>query len=267
MGDAATWADRAKYGPYTPEMITFTNANPYHHSYHYTDVPIQETSYVDGAAGTSSNDIVHILPQCIEVLRGHDTPKTNPHGFSPRIALLLLVHLVGDLHQPLHVGAAYFRSVNGKDQLVNPNVIKSGVLADAGGNWLHYKSKGLHSYWDNNGVERAMARAGAKDNPQLYATIILQDFPNVPQTPGSVVHWPKRWADEMLPVAAKAHKGFKFGKHQMVTDPRHPNDQPHPDWPVLKSPSGYDDFVRDTVEERITTAGFRLAHILRAIWP
>ena len=41
---------------------------------------------------------MQISTQCINVLKGNDTPTTNPHGFSPRIALILLAHFVGDMH-------------------------------------------------------------------------------------------------------------------------------------------------------------------------
>jgi hypothetical protein len=150
--------------------------------------------------------------------------------------------------------------------MVNPNVIALGYADDQGGNWLRYTSKGLHSYWDNNGVKRAMTQAGVNTS-QDYASAIIQNSPVVPQTTGAVTDWPKKWADEMLPYAAKAHKGFKFGPRNMVTNPQHPNDPPHPDWPVTKTPTGYSDWVRDTVDDRITTAGYRLAQILTAIWP
>ena len=41
----------------------------------------------------------------------------------------------------------------------------------------------------------------------------------------------------------------------------------HPQWNVTKGPANYENWARDTVEERLTTAGFRLAQILHAIWP
>jgi len=47
-----------------------------------------------------------------------------------RVAVILLAHYVGDMHQPLHVGAQYFNS-NG--HVTNPDVSGS-AYADAGGN-------------------------------------------------------------------------------------------------------------------------------------
>ena len=258
--DAATWADRAKgsQGPLTQEMKDFVAANHDHHNYHYTDVPIQEPQYQLGKVGTSPVDIVQISTQCINVLKGNNTPATNPHGFSPRIALLLLTHFAGDIHQPLHVGAAY---LNDKPRFVNPNTVTAGVHEDQGGNFLKLGGTLLHVYWDDNAVQRAMKKAGAS-SPQDYATRILQNNPIVPQTPGSVETWPKQWADDILPIAVKAHKKFKIAKPVTVTD----HFGTHLQWKVT-APSGYTDFARDTVDERLTTAGFRLAQLLQTSWP
>jgi hypothetical protein len=50
---------------------------------------------------------VQTLKQAIAGPAGQDRPgKLNPHSFTPRQALLVVAHLAGDIHQPLHVGAA-----------------------------------------------------------------------------------------------------------------------------------------------------------------
>src|SRR5471032_513829 len=106
----ANWADCVKgsyCGPQTEEMVAYTTANPKHSEYHYTDVPFQNAHYHDHAVGTADDDIVQTLKQCIAVLQGKGDDVSNPHHFTQRQALLILTHLVGDIHQPLHVGAAY----------------------------------------------------------------------------------------------------------------------------------------------------------------
>jgi hypothetical protein len=258
LAHAATWADRLKSGPRDHEMQTYVTQNPQHHHYHYTDVPIEELLYKEATAGTSPDDIVHVLKQCIEVLRGNDSPAANPHGFSQRTALLLTAHLVGDMHQPLHVGAAY---LNKKNRFVNPNIILTGVEQDQGGNFLKYNSGELHAYWDSNAVKRAMSQAGAS-TPEKYATIILHNSPVVPLTTGAIEDWPRKWSEEMLLVAATAHRGVKASKPSTVTD----HFGTHLQWPV-STPNGYDNWARDTVHERLTTAGHRLAQLLEMIWP
>ena len=106
----ANWPDCVKgtyCGPQSPEMIEYVNANPKHSEYHYTDVPFQLEKYHDHGVGTAEVDIVQTLKQCIAVLQGKTDPALNPHKFTRRQALILLTHFAGDIHQPLHVGAAF----------------------------------------------------------------------------------------------------------------------------------------------------------------
>ena len=56
---------------------------------------------------THGDDVVQILRQAIGVLQGRLDSVSNPHQFTQRQALLMVAHLVGDLHQPLHVSGAY----------------------------------------------------------------------------------------------------------------------------------------------------------------
>ena len=259
LADAATWADRVKGTNLDQEMRDYVQHNPKHHQYHFTDVPIQEQQYKDGTKGTDPDDIVHIVKQCIQVLQKTSTPASNPHNFDERTALLLLAHLVGDIHQPLHVGAAY---VNPANRFTNPNLHPHGAEEDQGGNFLKYKSTVLHAYWDNNAVERAMTKAGAH-TPHDYAITILQNNPVVPQTSGSVLDWPQKWAEEILPVAAKAHRGLRLDSPKTV----HDHFGTHLLWPIVKAPSGYDNKARDTVDDELTTAGHRLAELLHVVWP
>jgi hypothetical protein len=110
LESVANWPDCVKgnyCGPQTQEMMDYVAANPQHSEYHYTDVPFQLDHYHDGAVGTADDDIVQTLKQAIAVLQGKDDAKSNPHHFTKRQALILLTHMTGDIHQPLHVGAAY----------------------------------------------------------------------------------------------------------------------------------------------------------------
>src|SRR6185295_2938525 len=89
-----------------------------HTLYHFLDLAIQRDAYRDGLVGTTSYDIVHAINAAVTVLRqpacSGPHPPTTPIPAAPgrfsltcRQALMLLVHMVGDLHQPLHVGALY----------------------------------------------------------------------------------------------------------------------------------------------------------------
>src|SRR6202035_3335875 len=129
------------------------------------------TAYEDHGVGTSDEDIVHILRQCISVLKGATGRDANPHGFTPREALLLLAHLIGDLHQPLHVGVAY---VSDKNAFVVPQSAYAidgvTVFSTYGDNDLLVNERPLHALWDTHAVEEAMRRAHVR-TPEEFATL------------------------------------------------------------------------------------------------
>jgi len=97
---------------------------PSHHWFHYTDVPILNLEkYADGKTGRKQWDVVHMISFCVNVLRS-DVPENNPRKITKPIAVILLAHYVGDVHQPLHVGAEYF---NQAGQAVDPDKEQPGV--------------------------------------------------------------------------------------------------------------------------------------------
>ena len=78
--------------------------DPCHKQYHYTDVSTFQEAYAQGLVGTSDHDIVGAIRAAIAVLRNEPAPP--PFDFATKKeALRVLSHLVGDIHQPLHVGA------------------------------------------------------------------------------------------------------------------------------------------------------------------
>src|SRR5438094_10241103 len=106
------------------------SAMPSHHWFHYTDVPVvQVEKYTEGQAGRSRWDVVHMIPYCIEVLQGR-VSEQNERNITKPVAIILLAHYVADIHQPLHIGAAY------SDQQGNPTDPdkNKSALADEGGN-------------------------------------------------------------------------------------------------------------------------------------
>ena len=133
---------------------------PSHHWFHYTDVPVMPAqNYGDGAAGRSKWDIVHMIPYCVEVLRGR-RPEQNERKITKPVALILLAHYVADIHQPLHVGAQYF---DAQGQVADPDKDRS-ALADEGGNTFTLelsdepprtrgvRKKKFHAFWDYDAV-------------------------------------------------------------------------------------------------------------------
>ena len=148
-------------------------AAPSHHWFHYTDVPVDHPEkYGDGQAGRSKWDVVHMIAYCVDVLQGR-IPEDNARKITKPVAVILLAHYVGDIHQPLHVGAEYF-DTNGHE--VDPAKDKS-ALGDEGGNTLevHFPNyppkdgtshpKKLHPFWDEETVDRVVS-GNARDDEE-----------------------------------------------------------------------------------------------------
>jgi hypothetical protein len=250
---ASLWADEVKGSHLPPEMQAFVDRNPSHKQYHYTDIPIQEAAYRGSSKGARPDDVVRMIRRCIAVLEGHGA---NPTNLTKKEALRLLVHYVGDIHQPLHVGAGYF---DAQDHLANPNQV-TGTNETRGGGWIKYRG-GLHGYWDGDTVELAMAAAGVA-TPRAFARRLTQSPPAGWETPGFFSGWSTRWATEVLPDARKAHSLLTFGRRYTTGSP------PHLEWPArAASDSAYDSWAKGVVKRNLTLGGYRLAAVLKRIWP
>jgi hypothetical protein len=264
LQSVANWADCAKgyCAELTLELTEFVRRNPRHAHYHYTDVPFQTAAYEEGGVGTSDDDVVHILKQCIAVLKGATDRGANPHGFNQREALLLLVHLMGDLHQPLHVGTAY---VSDKDAFVVPtsaaavdNVL---IFKTDGDNDLIFESQPLHGYWDRRAVEEAMQQANVR-TPAEFAAFLMRAPADVPIVTGDVTKWPAKWATESLGVSKLAHAGLSIEKRAAA---QNRSGAMHFVWRV-SAPSGYAQTAAAAAATELTRAGYRLAAVLEAVW-
>jgi hypothetical protein len=147
------------------------------------------------------------------------------------VALILLAHYVGDIHQPLHVGAAYF---DWKGRIVDPDKDKS-ALRDEGGNTFTLElndepprrrgihKKKLHGFWDYDTVNGLF--------PAVPSTLRKKEFlAEIAPLKRELVHemasrepvnwrmpanlnvndYAEAWADEILPIARDAHARLEF---------------------------------------------------------
>jgi hypothetical protein len=200
------------------ELRAFLNANlcsgrPSHHEFHYTDVPVfADEAYGDGTVGRGEFDIVKMIPFCIGVLKG-DVPEQNDRKITKSVAVILLTHYLGDIHQPLHVGAQFFDSAGRPFQ---PTASNHG-FEDQGGNKLTlftFFNGGLtsagrfHGYWDSQTVENAF---GAQSNTSVAARLANRT-PEGWQLSGGSETWAEQMANRMLPVAREAHRRLAFTK-------------------------------------------------------
>ncbi len=293
LASIASWADCVKgsyCGPQTQEMLDYVGANPKHSEYHYTDVPYQLDHYHDHGAGTADVDIVQTLKQAILVLQGKDTPATNPHKFTKRQALLMVVHLAGDIHQPLHVGAA-FVSKDGKfvvpetnaeidalnifDARGGNNLLLDDAFVTSSGDRLYPplpsekapanppKTKPFHSYWDTTVVNYAFRRSSTA-TAEEFAQYAIDSKPAVSVNTGELTTWPYQWADDALVVAKAAHRGVTLG--EVSTQTSKSSGETYKVW-ALGMGEYYPVKSSEIAREQLIKGGYHLAALLEKIWP
>jgi hypothetical protein len=99
-----------------------------YYTWHFVNFPL-DTKY-ETSKKEERGDIVMGIQKCMDMLKDPNTSQSDKSFY-----LKFLVHLVGDLHQPLHVGRAEDRGGNDIKVL-----------------W-HYKKSNLHRVWDSDMIE------------------------------------------------------------------------------------------------------------------
>ncbi|RTL33024.1 MAG: hypothetical protein EKK53_28570 [Burkholderiales bacterium] len=232
-----------------------------HRQAHYADIAVQRSRYVLGFVGTRADDVAGALRTAILVLQGKPADGP-PHFKSKREALIVLVHLVGDLHQPLHVGSLY---LDPQGHRVDPD--KTGLDVGSftvGGNslWVERPTQlppaasgpaqpasagfgppKLHTLWD--GVPEKL-------KPQRVDAAWLAQARKVRDNTGDPADWPARWATQSLEQSRLAFEGLSISAKQGSH------------WTVALPP-GYNARAEAIKREQLTQAGARLAMVLKAV--
>ena len=137
--DLSTWPDELRDDPNAQEAAKLTAR------WHYMNFPKGDCSLSISRACPDGNCLVPRLNQQIALLANRDLPLTKRAE-----ALGYVVHLFGDLHQPLHLGYAVDKGGNDFQISLGPNAAPeiapslpmSGIQAERMG-------ANLHSLWDS----------------------------------------------------------------------------------------------------------------------
>jgi S1/P1 Nuclease len=256
---------------------------PSHHWFHYTDVPVvRAEKYAEGQAGRSKWDVVHMIPYCVEVLRGR-VPEQNERKITKPVALILLAHYVGDIHQPLHVGAQYF---DAQGRIADPDKDKSSV-EDEGGNTFTLElsdepprgrgihKKKLHGFWDNDAVNALFPEIRnnlpknerqAQIDPekkQLAHEMAMHEPTSWRMPPNiDISGYAEAWADEILPVAREAHERLQFTDVRLQQEEDRVVAAGEAQEKVSPDQISYRAWATNVVREELHKAGWRLANLL-----
>ena len=209
--NAASWLD----------SLRFQDVNWYDHL-HYINIPFSW----DGTYLTKppAANVVWAISQAVAVL---NNPSSN--DFDKGLSLRILIHVLGDIHQPLHAAAQFSKHF--------PNGDRGGNLLALGKNSV---AGNLHGYWDKGaGLLKVKSLRGQKLNKQ--ADFLLAKSPCKPE---KNILSPQEWALESHQLAIKVAYTIHYGQ---------------------KPNKIYQRKVKQIAEERIVLAGCRLAAILNDI--
>jgi hypothetical protein len=258
----ANWADEVRAaasgrGPLSddPEARAFNAKFPTNALWHFVDLPLGTNAYREFPAFTSVNDIVHAIKRCIAVL---ENAENRSDDFTKLQALRLLVHFVGDIHQPLHCGTGVYdlSDLNHPVLITDPRLCK-GKPNDRGGNDLYFgtnPNQELHALWDDSLV---FAIRNSADYRSLAGW--LKSAQSVNPRTGDYHNWAEQWAIDSVQQARRAYRKIEFdaativGQRLRIT---------------VQLPTGYIDENRSLAATQLATAGLHLAQLLNGLaWP
>jgi hypothetical protein len=276
-------AQLADFWRANPPTHDLNSPIPSHHWFHYTDVPVlNRQKYADGKAGRSQWDIVRMISYCVGVLRG-DEPEDNARKITKPIAVILLAHFVGDIHQPLHVGAQFFDE---KGRAVDPDKTQP-AFDHHGGNTITFnfppataerigqKKAKLHGFWDNQAVAANLPRL-PKEMPkeerraqmdaakkELVARLAKEEPKSWRLPPNlQLKDYSEAWANEILPIAREAHDRLQFTGMVPKEEDGHMVAAGFAEEKTAADGVPYDEWSARVVREKLHQAGWRLADLL-----
>jgi len=179
LADVSTWADDYRAIP----------AYKYTTPWHYMNLPLglDYKQFQVKVNGLGTENVYAALQRCEQDLLSPGIPKEDKVK-----ALKFIVHLVGDLHQPMHISRA----------------------EDQGGNTiqLNYKGKGtnLHSVWDSRIL----------DHQGLSYEQVAEKYDHV--RPRQIKQWQQdplmKWIWESYVISSKLYAEIDTMKSNTITD-------------------------------------------------
>lgn len=196
----------------------------------------------------------------IQKTEGILTGKSTDPAIDKDQALAILIHLVGDIHQPLHTTS--------RNEDAGGNKVKVGNLKDPLADLVFSKGGNLHFFWDSayrrvyrDGKATVLYEAPLHDRNtpvaghkayakevRAEATALEKKYPHAMfREQGDVLSW-----------AAESHGfGYDLGYQKL---PKSNENRP------VNLPAAYVDAARTCAEQRIVLAGYRLGNLLNLIF-
>ena len=227
---AAKWPDEIKFGH-----------SPWNHKeWHYVDLPLTPPDFALQSSPAPNNDIIFAIDRCVKMLKDPTVSGSDKSNW-----MAWLIHLVGDITQPLHCCA-----------LVNEDF--KAPLGDRGGNSFFVRAgsgKGvpLHKLWDDStgtsqGFHAKQRRGYVNQSIQLGSEFKRASLMELGQN-----KTPAEWSIESWQIARDVvylRGQLEYGKDTSS---------------AVLLPPGYTKIIKTTSERRVAVAGYRLADLIREV--
>lgn len=237
MDDIRSLQDRYDFGPW-----------------HYVNFPSEVEGFPEPEAGEAPN-VVWGIQRCLDIMTGReDDPAIDSDQ-----AMVMLLHMVGDIHQPLHT------TNRGGDMGGNLVTVRNmHVLRDEEA-FGRKREGNLHSFWDSSyrrgfreghalvnyeappyhGRMPAAAHLAARDLVKREAAALREKHPEIG---ASKLDDPAAWAHESHAI------GYEKGYGKLI--------RVSPTGTVVKLDEPYVNAAREAAEERLVLAGNRMAALI-----
>ena len=232
--ECASWADDIKY-------IDWDSMDKWHFDNIYIDGQkiISKTKYPELNLKSEKQDIVWAINEMKKTLRNTKISAVDDR-LGKSINLRMLIHLIGDIHQPLHAST-----------LVNDKFPRG----DSGGNAFKINmpgAKNLHAYWDSclkkyPSMKHPLSDRQFKKLDSFVDDIVFKHLRSSANISKRLeITSVKDWAYESTKLSLKyAYKGIK------------PGDKPSMEY-IKKG--------QELIDEQLAVAGYRLADVLISVF-
>lgn len=224
LARVSNWPDKIKSEP-----------EKYSHTFrwHYTDWPLSSQQY---DFENNSGSLISSINKMIEQMKNKKLPKGDR-----AFAIKFLVHLIGDLHQPLHVG-------NGKDRGGNDCKVI-----------FHDEKVNLHSLWDSKMI--LATRLSFKELTEFVEVASKKEIKKYEN--GEVLDWARESRDLRPSLYPEDLNSLKQKKNSEDTLPSYcQKGKSLTDEELPKLGYKYSYRFLPIVEKRLLQAGVRLAKVL-----
>jgi len=263
LPNVAVWADLIKCTHFTPFCRkALPDALGEFDSWHFSDMPFNPDkvpiSEEERNAGEANPSAVWSLTNAIS------TFKSSQSVFGFNLMLRFTIHVVGDIHQPLHAVDGYF----------NDTRFGTHLHGDRGGNLIHLDTPwegvtNLHAMWDSaGGLYTLNWPLSQEEREQLgrNASDLVQKFP-----PSSLPQFKESDAEDCWGDSERAHpkactamfERWAAESHALAESEAYGHG-------IAENSKPSDEYVSNTrhqAQRQIALGGYRLATILRLLVP